>query len=108
MENGKYPCLLRGTVSKRTLIAFNGTYKIFQDSKFIAFIDLPTLHNLYEVGAKQTKANQLYNILYIIGGIPKETITVNGPYAVCKSRINLMKRNTHSTGLLLIVPSNLS
>lgn len=108
MENGKYSCVLRGTSSKRTLIAFNGTYKIFQDSKFIAFIDLPTLHNLYEVGAKQTRANQLYNIAYIINGTIRETITVNGPYAVCKSRISLMKRSTHKSGLLLIVPSNLS
>lgn len=43
---------------------------------------------------------QMYNLIWIVNGIEKETVLRNKPIAICKWKANILKSTTHRTGLL--------
>lgn len=49
---------------------------------------------------KQPKPTPLYNIVWIVNGVVKETIQVNGSKALAMYKAKQLKETTHKIGLL--------
>lgn len=51
---------------------------------------------------KLDQNNKLYNLVWMVNGIIKETILQNKPWSICSWKKSILKDTTHKSGILLI------
>ena len=108
MENGTYLALCRAYGSKRKMIVFNDQARIYTpQGVFIHVILSREIEDQYYKLERQTKANKLYNLAWMVRGEIKEIVAQNVSYAVC-AWMKKQLASQYSEGLLLPIPSELS
>jgi hypothetical protein len=108
MNNGTYTASCKIYGSKRRIIVMNDRVNVYTpNGVFVGQCSPAKLEELYTSFVKETRANKLYNLCWMVGGEIKQTVKQNVSYALCKHYANQLKEQ-YRGGLLLPVPSQLS
>ena len=102
MTNRHYKIIHKTLSTEYRLKAHNGSLKLFDlnSDQYIRTINESYLKEWYTIYGQLPIIQKLYDICYWQNGSLKETIPVNGTYAVCVSKINQLKNSSHKNGLL--------
>ncbi len=102
MQNGSYEITHRVLNTKYILKHRNGSFKLYDINRdtFLRTITESYLNEWYAVGNKINEENKLYDIIHFVNGKEQGTILMKASYAVCVHKINELKQNSHTIGLL--------
>ncbi len=99
LKDGNYVARQRISNNKVFVSIKKGVIKV-NNSRIIS---ADTLNCFYDTIIPYTKDKALYDIVWMVGGVAKETHTMRASYPVCVHTVDKMSKSTHKVGKLIII-----